>query len=608
MYGQAPMLGGITDQNILNLGPGSYIITVTDDNGCAFDQSFEITEPGPLSIVINEENNISCFGTNDGSILTTVTGEAPITYVWTAVGIGAITTTAEDDIDSLPPGTYTLTVSDASTTPSVTSPEISIIEPTLLTAQAFTTDASCSGLADGSVLITATDGTPGYMYAIDGGAFQTSNTFTNLQADNYTIQVRDLNQCTFDIQITINQPLPIDINTDLLQSLSAANATDGAISITAFGGTGNLSYSWAGPNSFTATTEDITDLSGGIYILTIKDQNWTNILNPACSFTQDFEIAEPGILTVNIVQSVLLECNGDNFGEIIATIQGGVSPYTYEWFEVVGGNNTALTEDTEIIANLSVGNFFIKITDTNSISVNSNTVTITEPESLQIQLDDTTDVLCSGETTGAIAISVSGGTSPYSYNWSNGETTQDLNNISAGDYNLNLTDSNGCFAEIDVTINAAPDAIQISDVTITNISEYLADDGSISLNITGGATPYTINWVKGSNNTAAGNTATILNLAADVYTVSVSDTNGCSVTETYEITQPDIVEETIIQPTCQGDSNGSISVIVNQGNGAFTYTWHTGQTTNSITSLGAGDYTVTITGFGNGPINSNLYH
>ncbi|WP_282053712.1 T9SS type A sorting domain-containing protein [Maribacter luteus] len=601
-----PNVGGITDQNIYGLGPGTYSVTVTDDNGCSLVQSFEITEPGPLSIVLDQANDISCFGADDGSILTTVTGEAPINYTWTEVGIGVLTTTAEDDIENLPPGTYTLTVTDASTTPAFTSAEITLTEPTQLTAQAFTTDVTCFGAEDGGVVITPDGGTPGYNYSIDGGInYQNGNSFSGLEAGNHTVRVQDANLCTVDVDFTITEPQPIAITLDLQQSLSAANTTDGAINITAFGGTGALTYTWTGPAGFTPPTDnsdDITDLPGGTYTLVITDDNFTGDLATGCYFSQDFTITEPGELLVSLAQTVFLECNGNDFAEITATVQGGVSPYSLEWFDTTDGSDDLLPETSEIIGGLTAGSYFMRVTDANGIIKDSDPITLTEPDLLEITLENTINVLCNGEETGAIDISVSGGTMPYEFYWSNGANSEDITDLAAGEYTIEVVDANSCSTDLAITVSAPDNPLEISNATLTDASEYQAMDGRIVLEISGGQPAYDISWTRASDGMNLGSALEIQNLGADMYTVVITDGNGCSLTETYGITEPDIVEETIIPPICAGESNGSISLLVNQGNGSFTYSWSTGAATNSIANLPAGEYSVTITGLPNGTI------
>lgn len=601
-----PNVGGITDQNIYGLGPGTYSVTVTDENGCGLVQPFEITEPGPLSIVLDQVNDISCFGANDGSILTTVTGEAPITYTWTEVGVGILSTTAEDDIENLPPGTYTLTVTDASTTPAFTSAEITITEPTQLTAKAFTTDVTCFGAEDGGVVITPDGGTPGYNYSIDGGInYQNGNSFSGLEAGNHTVRVQDANLCTVDVDFTITEPQPIAITLDLQQSLSAANTTDGAINITAFGGTGALTYTWTGPAGFTPPTDnsdDIADLPGGTYTLVITDDNFNGDLTTGCYFTQDFTITEPGELLVSLAQTVFLECNGNDFAEITATVQGGVSPYSLEWFDTTDGSDDLLPETSEIIGGLTAGTYFVRVTDANGIIKDSDPITLTEPDLLKITLENITNVMCNGEETGAIDISVSGGTTPYELYWNNGANTEDITNVANGEYTIEVVDANSCSTDRTITISAPDNPLEISNVTLTDASEYQAQDGRIVLEISGGQPAYNISWTRASDGANIGNTPELLNLTADAYTVLITDDNGCSLTGTYQITEPDIVEETLVQPICSGESNGSISLLVNQGNGNYGYSWSTGATTNSIDNLPTGEYSVTITGLPNGTI------
>lgn len=601
---EGPNVGGVNTQNISGLAPGTYTITAITPNACAIQQDFEITEPGPLNITLDARNDISCFGANDGSIFTTVQGEGTITYTWMDENGTELATTAEDDIENLPPGSYTLTVSDTSTNPDVSLGPLPITAPDLLVAEAFATDASCAMGNDGSITLNVTGGSPGYEFSIDSGnTYQTSNTFTGLMADNYAIRVRDANACTVELTALVNEPLPIGIQIDVQQPLSAANAADGLIVITAFGGTGNLTYTWTGPPSFTPINSDrLENLPGGDYQVTITDENF-NPSNPtACSFTSDIiTIAEPGELVVNLEQTVFLECNGNDFAEIIANVQGGVSPYTFEWLERTGSNTNSLAEASNIIANLSAGTYFVRVTDANGIAVTSTDIQIVEPEVLEIQLNSVTNIACAGQSTGAIAITVTGGTAPYQYSWSNGMTVADLNNIPEGTYNLNIVDSNGCFSELDVAVEGPENPLQIVSPEVTNLSQYQANDGRISIQLTGGTAPYTILWTRDSDGVSLGNGTNLDDLQADSYTVSVIDANGCEVSGNFVVTQPDIIEETIIPPSCNGADDASISLLVNQGNGAFTYLWNTGATTNGIANIPAGTYSVTISGFANGP-------
>ena len=346
------------------------------------------------------------------------------------------------------------------------------------------------------------------------------------------------------------------------------------------------------------------NLPGGDYLVTITDENYALNNGAGCILVsqQPITIAEPGQLIVSLNQTVFLECNGDDFAEITANVQGGIAPYTFEWVRIENGNDIQLADDTEIIGNLTAGAYFVRVTDTNTITVDATSIIIDQPDLLEITEDSITDVLCSGAGTGSIAISVQGGTLPYTYEWSNGAVTEDLTNIAAGEYSVLIFDDNGCLAESTFIVATPDDALQIVDTTLMDVSEYQANDGSIALEVSGGSEPYTIAWTRISDGQNVGNQTTLSYLAPDSYEVLITDANGCTVTEIYEVVQPDIVEETIIQPTCAGESNGSIEVLVNKGNRVFTYSWSTGETTSGISGLGGGSYSVTITGFGDGPI------
>ena len=591
-----------TTQTITGLSAGTYAVTVTDASSCSLTQeNIEVTEVGPLTITNIIAIDATCKNEANGSITTTVTGEGTITYQWLLANGNAIPVsngTNGASIEGILAGDYILTAIDDNAT--VTTQPITIGEPinALAISNITVTDVSCFGGNNGTLLVTANGGTPPYTYSIDDTNFQAGVTFNNLSADQYTVTVKDNNDCLFiqPIPQLISEPQELDFTITVQNGLSAANANDGEISVLASGGNNAYNYSWIGPNGYTATGKDINGLAAGDYILTLA-----NALN--CTLiSEPITITEPGELIVTLTQTELLVCYGDSFGELIANAQGGVGEYTYQWYQVKNGNNNLLAEDTNIINNLSAGNYIARVTDENGISKESNNLLISQPNLLEITVDNTTDVLCKDATTGAISISVTGGTIPYQYIWSNGSTVEDISGLEAGEYSIEIVDSNLCSIEKTIRIEAPEDAVQISSAKSTNVTTYQADDGSITIAITGGERPYEVQWTRVSDGSFVGNQRSISELTADAYEVLITDANGCSITDSYEISQPDIVEETIVQPTCHGAANGSISVLVNKGNGLFTYQWNTGETTPMISALTAGTYTLTVTGFGNGQL------
>tara|TARA_R110000868_G_scaffold271087_2_gene530588 strand:+ start:2082 stop:6938 length:4857 start_codon:yes stop_codon:yes gene_type:complete len=582
-----------TDQNPTNLSTGNYTVTVTDANGCTQTLGpLFIDQPGPLGITALNPTAVLCKGEATGSITAVVTGVAPFTYVWTKTGDAAFSAPNQATISGLTIGSYSLSLTDATGDPAVTS-AITVTEPTdFLTATATTTPVSCFNGTDGQITISALGGTAPYQYEINSATgFQNSPTFNTLSSDVYSVTVIDANGCSYVItNIFVDQATQLSITPDQVLNISEAGQSDGAIFTTTTGGTLPYSYSWSGPNSFSATTKDISALAEGFYTLTVTDAN-------NCTLSQSFNITEPGELVVNVQQTLFLACNGDDFAEITATIQGGVPNYSYQWFQITNGNSTALAETSTILANLAAGSYYLIVTDANNVTRTSATITIIEPNPLVATLVNKVDVLCSGDATGSIDVAVTGGTAPYEFYWNNELSTQNLNNLTAGDYYFDVVDANGCSEQLEITIEAPSNPLTIAAETVIDASEYQATDGSISIEATGGAPNYSFSWTRLSDNTLISNQNTINNVNADDYQLVITDSNGCTITMVYTIDQPDIIEETIVSPTCAGGDDGSIGLIVNKGNGTFSYSWSTGETTAAIANLSAGEYTVIITGF-----------
>ncbi|WP_067145665.1 T9SS type A sorting domain-containing protein [Pseudotamlana agarivorans] len=579
-------------QNPEGLKAGDYSVTVTDSNGCT--KTFgpiTIKEPGPLNIDKLNVTHVSCKGSSTGEIIAEITGSAPYTYVWSKTNAPDFSAPNQAQITNLSPGTYTLTLTDNSGA-TVTS-SVVISEPDeALSATAIGLAPSCINNKDGEITITATGGTPPYLYSVNAGLEKlTTNTFTSLEAKSYTVTVYDANNCEVTLNnIRVPEATKMTIDATKL-NVSEAGETDGAIFTTVSGGVAPYTYSWKGPNLNNVSTNDITNLTQGLYTLTVKDAN-------GCEVSQTFNITEPEKLNVTATQSLSIICNGD-LAEITAKVTGGVPNYTYNWYQV--GVTVPLTDDDgkqEILSNIKPGSYYVTITDANLISINSEIIEITEPEVLKAELTSKTDIICEGVTSGSINIAVTGGTPPYTFYWNDEISTQNISNLPSGAYTFYVIDKNGCYSsDIDVTIENPINPLHIQDVEITNISEYSANDGSINLTVSGGKPKYEYEWTRLSDGNIFSNQPTVINLSPGIYQVNITDANACTITQEYNITQPDIIEENITNPTCNGSADGSISLLVNKGDGTFSYLWNTGATTSRIDNLEAGEYVVEVTGF-----------
>ncbi len=344
------------------------------------------------------------------------------------------------------------------------------------------------------------------------------------------------------------------------------NGGTGSVNLTVAGGTGVYTYLWSNG----AVTEDLTVVSAGVFSVTVTDAN-------NCTATASATVTQPAALTLNGTQSNVL-CNGGNSGSINITVGGGTASYSYLW------SNGAVTED---INGLIAGNYDATVTDANGCIVSSS-FTISQPSAITSSIVGT-DVTCNGAANGSATLSVSGGTSPYTYLWSNFASTQNVTNVSGGQYFVIITDANGCIKRDSIVI-AEPTGVTLSGV-VTNVSCNGAADGAIDITATGGTPTFTFLWSNGDN------TEDLSGLAAGVYTVTLTDGNGCIKTLSFIIAQPAQALDILLTPTdvnCNGGANGSITSVVTGGTSPYSFVWSNGATTSDLTGLSAGNFVVTV--------------
>ncbi len=422
-------------------------------------------------------------------------------------------------------------------------------------------DVICFGTNTGSVDITVTSGTPAYTYLWSNGA--TTQDLTNVPAGTYSVTVTDANSDTDIATVVISQPPTLTFNSSIID-VSCQGGNNGAINLTISGGTPPFSYTWSNG----ANTEDISNLVAGTYVVAINDAN-------GCTLSLSGAVTQPPALQ-SALNAVDASCSG-NTGSIDLSVGGGTPGYTYAW------SNGNTSQD---LNGLAGGTYTVTITDAANCTTTNN-ATIAQAGAMN-QSSNVTHVSCAGAQDGQIDMTVSGGTPPYVYAWSNGVFTEDNSNLSGGTYNLTVFDANNCTLTFSQVISEPANlsfSASISDVTCNG-----ANDGQIDMTINGGTTPYGYNWNSGQN------TEDISGLSAGTYALTVSDLNGCSVVVAGPVSEPPLLQTAInsVNESCSPGNDGSVDLLAGGGTGGYLYTWSNGATTQDLANLPAGTYNVTV--------------
>ena len=390
-------------------------------------------------------------------------------------------------------GTFSVTVTDHYGCESTAS--IKVEEPPDLTGTITSLDVKCNGGSDGVANLTVAGGFPPYSYLWSNS--EVTEDISALSPGNYSVTITDNILCSITASATISNPSLLS-SSITVSDVTCFENSDGIADLTVLGGTSPYTFNWDNGS----TTEDLSNLSAGIYIVTISDAN-------LCSATASATISKPSAALSAYIIANNVSCKGGSNGSTDVTVSGGTSPYTYLW------SNGALTKN---ITGLSAGSYNLTVTDAN-LCTTTATVSISEPLASLTASISKTDVSCFGTVSGSIDLTVSGGTHDYNFLWNIGQITEDISGIGVGIYTVTITDNNGCTEISSVTINQ-PNEI-IVDANVNNITCYGGNDGSISLNVIGGTSPYTFVWSNGQISSS------ILGLTAGSYQVIVTDSMSC---------------------------------------------------------------------------------
>ena len=443
---------------------------------------------------------------------------------------------------------------------------------------------SCFAVSDGQATADGLSGTAPYSFQWGASAGSQSTAIaTGLAAGTYSVIVSDANGCTDSISVVIDEPDSLYFILDSVKNVSCKGLSNGSLSVSSIGGTAPYSYLWdAAAGSQTNATA--IGLSSGSYELTVTDTN-------DCSFSDSATVTEPDSIVITMDTTDVL-CNGADDGTATANVTGGTPQYTYLWSSSTG------SQTSETAVALGPGTHTVLVSDSNSC-MDSASVLITEPAILSIATDSITDASCYGSSDGSISVSVTGGTTSYSYQWdpaAGNQTTSTSNNLGAGEYTITVTDSNNCVATHTDTVNEPTEI-----VTSFNSTDVLCNgdsNGAATANVTGGMPPYTYQWSSSAGNQT---TATAVGLSAGTHSVLITDSTACFDSASITINEPlilTIVIDSLVNPYCPGNSDGSLWSSATGGTSPYSYQWDatTGsQTTNMATNLSSGIYVVVVT-------------
>ena len=569
--------GADTNMPIVN-APGTYVLLVTNlTNGCTASDETVVTENvSPPLVVIVPPATLNC---NSSTVILDGTGSATgpdIEYQWTTpngnIVSGAMTLLATVDA----PGDYTLTASDLSngcTASSTVTVDSDTMPPTADAGPDMALNCNNTFVVlDGSGSSAGANIT--YLWSTADGNIVSGETTTMPTVDavgTYVTWVTDTNNgCLATDTVLVTQTPALMVSATVLNDVTCFGDDDGSATADASGGNSPYTYDWSNGE----TTQTIQNLGAGTYTVTVTDAD-------NCTGTATVDITEPDVLVVTVT-TMDESSPGASDGSATANAMGGAGVYTYLW-------NT--NETTQTIDDLATGTYTVAVTDENGCTAAGSGMVNNFDCSAFSASVTTTDVTCFGFSDGTATVTPSGGMLPYGFAWSDGQITQTALNLVADSYMVTVLEGGGCMEVLTVTIDG-PDSIAISATSVTPVTCNGGDDGEIIIGVTGGSGSFGFLWSNG------GMGDTLQNLAADDYTVTAIDSEGCSGTLTVSVSEPSAVNVSGVSITgifCHGDSTGAVTVAANGGTPNYTYAWSDGGTGPSRSNLPANNYSVTAT-------------
>jgi gliding motility-associated-like protein len=576
--------GGVAQASNLfsDLSAGSYVVLVTDANGCSYTTSTSIIDnPQMLTVTAHASLQVSCNNSSDGTIVVTALGGTGY-YSYSLNGSAFQTSNTFTGLSS---GNYILEVIDENGCSASLQAPLFIANPSRFSATGYvTTPISCNNMSDATITVTANGGTSPYSYSLNGGGVQTSNIFAGLSAGTYTIIVYDQMNCQFTIPvIVVSNPALVVADLSGSNQVSCNDLSDGEVIVNAQGGTGNYNYSLNGGNSQSSNV--FNNLTAGSYSVVVSDAN------SCTAVTNMVEILNPTVLEISVQGSTQVSCAGGMDGQINVQAQGGTGSYSYSL-------NGGIAQTSDIFSGLSSGNYIITVMDENNCTAISSEIVIANPSNLTANVNASEQVLCHDSNDGQIVVTAQGGTGTLSYSINGGvsQLSNVFESLTSGQYSIVVIDANGCYIEMPAVSIANPDGI-IADVQASaQVSCFNNSDGQIIVNAAGGSG--NLNYALNGGISQVSNM--FENLSSGSYTVMVNDENGCSVeVPSVVIANPESITLTADvnnQASCFASMDGQVTVNALGGTGSYSYYINGGmaQTSNVFDGLSAGIYSIVV--------------
>jgi len=568
-----------------NLTAGNYTLFVQDTLGCIQPFTATIIDSSSLNATFTNISNISCYGFANGVIDVSASGGTP-SYAY-SLNQGSPQNGGQFNL--LGPGSYQIIISDS--TGCTFQLDTNITEPQAITITELSNTSSLCGQSNGGVEIGASGGTPSYTYSIDSVNFSNSGLFTNLNAGTYTLYAMDSLGCIESHTSIILDQSTLTGNFVSVTNVSCFGGNNGVIEVQAIAGTPSYSYSIGTLAS--QNTGMFNGLIAGTYSINITD-------SLGCVFQLDTSITQPSQINISEISNVNSLCGQAN-GEVEIIGSGGTPSYTYS-IDSINFSNSGL------FTNLNAGTYLLYVQDSLGCIQNHTTI-ISDSNSLSGSFISITNILCFGQNNGTIDLVGINGNAPYSYTINNSSTQNNgqFNSLAAGTYQIIVSDSLGCTYPLDTTLSEPPLLI----ATITS-DQNICEGESVNLNVMGsGGTPnYTYLW---SNNSTSNN-ITVSPITSLSYSVIITDSNGCTISDSSSITvTPFPIINVIANPTT---GYSPLTVVFNNNSiNTTSYYWvfDNGETLNTnnngqetTTYYNVGLYQVELTA-SNGPCELKWY-